>query len=119
MTTPSAQCLYMASVSSGARCSRCFNEAGFSLSVIGVQILAIGVAFTWACGLGLIVFKLIAATIGRRVTEEELQGLDLSEHRAEAWPDASWRSHKQCSPHWKPGACKSAVRTTFLKETGA
>jgi Amt family ammonium transporter len=65
-----------------------FNEAGFSLAVIGVQILGIVVAFVWAFGVGYLVFKLIAATIGLRVTpEEELEGLDLSEHRAEAYPD--------------------------------
>jgi Amt family ammonium transporter len=67
-----------------------FNEAGFSLKVIGVQALGIVVAFVWAFGLGYIVFKLIAATIGLRVSpEEELEGLDLSEHRAEAYPDFS------------------------------
>jgi len=65
-----------------------FNEAGFSPATIGVQLLGIGVAFVWAFGVGLIVFKLIALSIGLRVTpEEELQGLDLSEHRAEAYPD--------------------------------
>jgi Amt family ammonium transporter len=50
--------------------------------------LGIVVAFIWAFGLGLIVFKLISATIGLRVTpEEEMAGLDLSEHHAEAYPD--------------------------------
>jgi Amt family ammonium transporter len=67
-----------------------FNEAGFSLTVIGVQLLGIVVAFIWAFGLGLIVFKLVSVTIGLRVTpEEEMEGLDLSEHRAEAYPDFS------------------------------
>lgn len=67
-----------------------FNEAGFSLSVIGVQLLGIGVAFVWAFGTGFIVFKVLAMTIGLRVSpEEEIQGLDLSEHRAEAYPDFS------------------------------
>jgi Amt family ammonium transporter len=38
--------------------------------------------------MGFIIFKLLAMTIGLRVSpEEELQGLDLSEHRAEAYPD--------------------------------
>ena len=65
-----------------------FNEAGFSLAVVGVQLLGVIVAFVWAFGLGLIIFKLVAVTIGLRVTpEEEMEGLDLSEHRAEAYPD--------------------------------
>ena len=65
-----------------------FNEAGFSLAVVGVQLLGMGVAFVWAFGMGFIIFKLVAMTIGLRVSpEEELQGLDLSEHRAEAYPD--------------------------------
>ncbi len=67
-----------------------FNEAGFSLSVIGVQSLGIAVAFIWAFSLGLIMFKLISATIGLRVSpEEEMEGSDLSEHRAEVYPDFS------------------------------
>jgi Amt family ammonium transporter len=65
-----------------------FNETGFSLAVCGVQALGIVVAFVWAFGTGFVVFKLVALTIGLRVTaEEELEGLDLSEHRAEAYPD--------------------------------
>jgi Amt family ammonium transporter len=67
-----------------------FNEAGFSMKIIGVQVLGIVVAFVWAFGVGYLVFKLIAATIGLRVSpEEEMEGLDLSEHRAEAYPDFS------------------------------
>jgi Amt family ammonium transporter len=65
-----------------------FNEAGFLPSVIGVQILGIVAAFVWAFCIGYIIFKLIAVTVGLRVSpEEELEGLDLSEHRAEAYPD--------------------------------
>lgn len=65
-----------------------FHENGFDLSVVGIQLLGIGVAFVWAFTTGFIVFKLVALTIGLRVSpEEEMQGLDLSEHRAEAYPD--------------------------------
>jgi Amt family ammonium transporter len=46
------------------------------------------VAFVWAFGIGYIVFTLIKWTIGLRVSEEEeLEGLDLSEHRTETYPD--------------------------------
>jgi Amt family ammonium transporter len=65
-----------------------FNEAGFAWSVIGVQILGMVAAFVWAFGTGYLVFKAIAVTVGLRVSpEEELEGLDLSEHRAEAYAD--------------------------------
>jgi Amt family ammonium transporter len=67
-----------------------FNEAGFAWSAVGVQLLGMVVAFVWAFGLGYLAFKLIAVTMGLRVSaEEELEGLDLSEHRAEAYADFS------------------------------
>lgn len=72
----------------GTLCAGLFHEAGFSVAVVGVQLLGMAVAFVWAFGLGWIIFKVIDMTIGLRVSpEEELQGLDLSEHRAEAYPD--------------------------------
>jgi ammonium transporter, Amt family len=65
-----------------------FNAAGFSWSQVGVQLLGIGTAFVWAFGTGMILFKLIDLTIGMRVSpEEEMEGLDLAEHGATAYPD--------------------------------
>ncbi len=65
-----------------------FNSAGFSLHTVGVQLIGIGVCFAWAFVAGLVVFKLIDLTIGMRVSaEEELAGLDFSEHGACAYPD--------------------------------
>jgi Amt family ammonium transporter len=65
-----------------------FDSAGFSLHTVGIQLLGIGACFAWAFGTGLIVFKTIDLTIGMRVTkEEELAGLDFSEHGASAYPD--------------------------------
>jgi Amt family ammonium transporter len=73
----------------GTLAAAIFNEAGFMVG-FGVQVLGVIVAFVWSFGLGYIVFKLIAVTIGLRVSEEEeLAGLDLSEHRSEAYPDFS------------------------------
>jgi Amt family ammonium transporter len=59
---------------------------------LGAQLLtqAIGVltAFVWSFGTCFLLFKLIAKTIGLRVSaEEELEGLDLSEHGATCYPD--------------------------------
>ena len=73
----------------GTLAAAIFNEAGFMVG-FGVQALGVAVAFVWAFGVGYIVFKLVAATVGLRVSEEEeMAGLDLSEHRAEAYPDFS------------------------------
>ena len=59
---------------------------------LGAQLLtqAIGIvtAFAWSFGTCFILFKVIAKTIGLRVTpEEELEGLDIGEHGANCYPD--------------------------------
>jgi Amt family ammonium transporter len=65
-----------------------FNSAGFSLSIVGVQALGVAAAFLWVFPLAFIMFKLIDKTIGLRVSaEEELDGLDIHEHAAEAYPE--------------------------------
>lgn len=65
-----------------------FNSAGFSVHQVGVQLAGIGACFLWAFGCGLILFKVIDMVIGMRVSkEEEMAGLDLSEHGASAYPD--------------------------------
>lgn len=72
----------------GTLAAAIFNEEGFTMAQLGVQALGVGVAFLWAFGSGLVVFGLMKATIGIRVTpEEEQEGLDLGEHGAEAYPD--------------------------------
>ncbi|WP_342609809.1 ammonium transporter [Vibrio tritonius] len=65
-----------------------FDQAGFSWATIGVQVTGIVACFIWAFGTGLILFKCIDLTIGMRVTkEEEMTGLDFSEHGANSYPD--------------------------------
>ncbi len=65
-----------------------FDTAGFNMHVVGVQLIGIGACFVWALGAGLILFKLIDLVIGMRVSpEEEMAGLDFSEHGASAYPD--------------------------------
>jgi Amt family ammonium transporter len=65
-----------------------FDSAGFSLHTIGVQLIGIIACFAWAFIAGLILFKLIDMIIGMRVTEEEeMDGLDFSEHGANAYAD--------------------------------
>lgn len=65
-----------------------FDMGGTSAKLIGVQLLGIGAAFVWAFGTAFILFKVISATIGLRVSrEEEMGGLDLGEHEANAYPN--------------------------------
>jgi len=65
-----------------------FNIGGTSAKLIGVQLLGIGACFVWTFTTAFIVFKLIDMTIGLRVSaEEELEGLDFTEHGGNAYPD--------------------------------
>ena len=51
-----------------------------------VQLLGVAVVFVWAFGCGYVVFKLADLILGVRVSEEEeLKGLDISEHGNEAY----------------------------------
>lgn len=61
---------------------------GGGLSLLGVQLLGIIAAFIWTFPLAYILFKVIDATIGLRVSrEDELEGLDASEHGTVSYPD--------------------------------
>ncbi|MFO8084945.1 MAG: ammonium transporter [Desulfobacterales bacterium] len=65
-----------------------FNIGGTSLSIIGVQLLGIFACFLWVFPTAFIMFKVIAGTVGLRVSpEEELEGLDFTEHAGNAYPD--------------------------------
>ncbi len=60
----------------------------FNLSVVGVQILGIVVAFAWTFTVSYLLFRLIAKFIGLRVNGDlERQGLDLHEHDNRAYPE--------------------------------
>ena len=52
------------------------------------QLIGIGTAFVWSFGLSIALFYIIKVTMGMRVSkEEEINGLDLGEHKASAYPD--------------------------------
>ena len=52
------------------------------------QLMGVGTAFVWTFGTAFILFQAIKATVGLRVSpEEELEGLDIAEHGAFAYPD--------------------------------
>jgi len=84
-----------------------FAIDGLSLSVIGVQLLGIAACFLWVFPTTFILFKLIAKTIGLRVSpEEELEGLDLAEHGGNAYPDFEVSSYGGMVTGSGPGATK-------------
>jgi Amt family ammonium transporter len=59
---------------------------GGGFGLLGVQLIGVIAVFAWAFGMGLLVFKLAKGFMGLRVTpEEELCGLDISEHGSEAY----------------------------------
>lgn len=65
-----------------------FNIGGTTTKIIGVQLLGIGACFAWTFTTAFIMFKLIDMTVGLRVSpEEELEGLDFTEHGGNAYPD--------------------------------
>jgi len=65
-----------------------FNIGGTSAKIIGVQALGIAAAFLWVFPTAWILFKLINMTVGLRVSkEEEMEGLDITEHGGNAYPD--------------------------------
>ncbi len=61
---------------------------GGGISLLITQIIGVAAVFVWAFGLGFALFKVIDAVIGLRVSEEdEIEGLDYSEHGADSYPD--------------------------------
>ena len=65
-----------------------FNMEGCTMGIVTTQLIGMVACFVWAFGFALIMFKIIAATMGLRVSaEEELEGLDFVEHGGNAYPD--------------------------------
>jgi Amt family ammonium transporter len=55
---------------------------------LGAQLLGIGVIFAWVFGASLLVWFILKATVGIRVSEEEeYEGVDMSECGMEAYPE--------------------------------
>lgn len=64
-----------------------FNAGGLSGAQVLTQVIGVFAAFVWSFGCGWVLFKILSLTIGLRVSEEdEIDGLDLSEHGGEAYP---------------------------------
>ncbi|MDR0549792.1 MAG: ammonium transporter [Deltaproteobacteria bacterium] len=59
---------------------------GGGLKALGVQTLGAVSIGLWAFVMGLVIFKIVKAVIGLRVDpKDEIKGLDLTEHRTEAY----------------------------------
>ncbi|MCD6185029.1 MAG: ammonium transporter [Deltaproteobacteria bacterium] len=73
-----------------------FNIEGMTAKIIGVQVLGIVSCFIWTFVMAFILFKIIDATMGLRVSpEEEAEGLDSSEHGGNAYPDFTISTYAQ------------------------
>jgi Amt family ammonium transporter len=65
-----------------------FDVGGFSTAIVTTQLIGIGACFAWAFGGSFILFYALKVTLGIRVSEEEeLTGLDFSEHGLSAYPE--------------------------------
>ena len=61
---------------------------GGGLSLLGIQLTGVVSVFLWTFPLAFILFKVIDKIVGLRVSEEdELEGLDASEHNIVSYPD--------------------------------
>jgi len=90
-----------------------FNMGGTSAKIIGVQLLGIGACFLWVFPAAFVMFKLIDMTVGLRVSpEEEMEGLDFSEHGGNAYPDFSVLAYESVGSggFGKPSGGKSILR---------
>lgn len=71
-----------------------FHVNGLDWGQVGVQALGVAACFLWVFPTVFVLFKVIAKTVGLRVSpEEELEGLDISEHAGAAYPDFEVLSH--------------------------
>ncbi len=71
-----------------------FNIEGITLKILSVQVTGIAACFLWTFPVAFLLFKLIDMTIGLRVSaEEELEGLDATEHGGNAYPDFTTINH--------------------------
>jgi Amt family ammonium transporter len=59
---------------------------GGGMTQLTTQLIGVGTVFLWAFGTGLVLFFILKATVGIRVpAEEEIKGLDITEHGQEAY----------------------------------
>jgi len=66
----------------------CAFSGGFNAKQFGIQAIGAGACFATAFLFAYVVFMVLKVTMGLRVShDEEIEGLDLGEHDASAYPD--------------------------------
>ncbi len=71
----------------GTLAAALFNQGGFTIAQLETQLIGIAACFVWTFGAAFAIFKVIDMVMGLRVTaEEEIEGLDITEHGSEAYP---------------------------------
>ena len=72
----------------GAPCVAIFDEKGLDMGRLGVQALGTFSISAASFAGAYAIFKAVDMTVGLRATEEEqIDGLDFSEHAVNAYPD--------------------------------
>lgn len=91
------------------------TDAG--MAQLGIQAIGVLAAFAWAFGVSFIIFTVIKATIGLRASEEdEVVGLDLSEHGMAAYPSPTFT---ESMPGIPPAVSAQAVVASSSKPVTA
>lgn len=94
-----------------------FNIGGTTLGILGVQLIGIAACFFWTFPVAYLLFKLIDATIGLRVSkEEELEGLDATEHGGNAYPDFTTINHGTLGSFSGPGSSSQETSPSYVSE---
>ncbi len=91
-----------------------FNIGGTTLGILGVQLIGIVSCFAWTFSMAFMFFKLIDVTMGLRVSkEEELEGLDATEHGGNAYPDFTTINHGTLGALGGPGSAEYKLAHSF------
>jgi ammonium transporter, Amt family len=87
--------------------------AGGGLALLGKQVVAVGVTLVFSFAVTFVILKVVQATIGLRVTEEdELVGVDLAQHAEAgyAFTESGGTHAPSAAPAAHPAPATSAVR---------
>jgi len=94
-----------------------FNIEGVTLKIIAIQATGIISCFLWTFPVAYLLFKAIHMTIGLRVSkEEELEGLDATEHGGNAYPYFTTINHGTMGSGAGPGNSNSEPAFSFGSE---
>ncbi len=91
-----------------------FNMEGVTMAIMTTQVIGIVACFAWTFPLAFILFKVIDSTIGLRVSkEEELEGLDATEHGGNAYPDFTTINHGSMGISGGPGGSSYSTEASM------